>query len=571
MSKFRRILFLSFFATLTACIDPATVEISGTLGPLTTIYINGDIITMDPITPSAEAVAVREGKIFAVGSRTELESISGNHLKLVDLDGATLLPGLIDAHGHISYTSLYMGQVNVSSPPVGSAKRIDDVVSLLKAQVDKPGSDGWILGWGYDDSLLVDKRHPTREDLDKVSSTRPVAILHVSAHFMSCNSVCLELAGIDATSADPAGGIIQRIDGGKEPNGVLEESALASLVNGIIPHPDTPTRLALLQEAQRYYASFGITTVQDGGALADHIELLQEAANQGQLILDIVAFPYAQYMGKRLAEFPASQEYKNRFRIGGVKIGLDGSPQGKTAWLTKPYLQAPHGENDAYVGYASLKDEQVKAYVEQAFDSNTPLLAHANGDAAADQLIQVIANANEKFGKADRRSVMIHAQTVRDDQIDAMIEHDITPSYFSSHTFYWGDWHRDSVFGIERASRISPLRTSADKGLRYTTHNDTPVVPPDMMRLLWASINRTTRSGQVLGEEQKASPMEALKSITIDAAHQYFEEETKGSITVGKIADFVILDNNPLSVEPITIKDIKVLKTIKDGDVVFAR
>ena len=250
---------------------------------------------------------------------------------------------------------------------------------------------------------------------------------------------------------------------------------------------------------------------------------------------------------------------------------LDGSPQGKTAWLTKPYLHPPHGQNETYVGYATLKDEQVQAYIEQAFESNTPLLAHANGDAAADQLINAITLANQKFGKEDRRSVMIHAQTVRDDQIDAMLEQGITPSYFSAHTFYWGDWHRDSVFGAERASRISPLRTSADKGLRYTTHNDTPIVPPDMMRLMWASVNRVTRSGKVLGEAQRATQMEALRSITIDAAHQYFEEESKGSISVGKIADFVILDNNPLNVKPMNIKDIQILKTIKNGEVIYSK
>jgi predicted amidohydrolase YtcJ len=166
---------------------------------------------------------------------------------------------------------------------------------------------------------------------------------------------------------------------------------------------------------------------------------------------------------------------------------------------------------------------------------------------------------------------MIHAQTVREDQQDAMRDEGIVPSYFAAHTFYWGDWHRDSVFGVERASRISPLKTTADRGMPYTIHNDTPVVPADMMRLWWAAVNRITRSGQVLGEAQRVSAAEALKAITINGAYQYFEEDRKGSIEVGKLADFVILESNPLKAEPMAIKDIAVLETIKEGVSVYRR
>ena len=166
---------------------------------------------------------------------------------------------------------------------------------------------------------------------------------------------------------------------------------------------------------------------------------------------------------------------------------------------------------------------------------------------------------------------MIHAQTVREDQLDAMRDADLIPSYFSAHTFYWGDWHRDSVFGPERAARISPLKSTVDRDMRYTTHNDTPIVPPDMMRLLWASVNRVTRSGQILGDAQRISPLEALKAITINGAYQYFEEQQKGSIEVGKLADFVILSENPLTVAPMDNVDISVLETFKEGVSVYRK
>jgi predicted amidohydrolase YtcJ len=536
----------------------------------TVVYANGNIISMEAEGKTVEAAATRDGSILAVGNKSAVLEVAGVDAQVVDLQGKTMLPGLIDAHGHISFTSLTLASANLSSPPVGTSNSIDDVVAALNAFRERVPGNGWITGWGYDDSLLSEKRHPTKQDLDKVSTERPIAIRHVSGHLMSCNSKCLELAGITADTSDPAGGIIRRIAGGKEPDGVLEETAMGAL-HKVMPTPTESQRIALLAEAQKYYAAHGITTVQDGAAMAEEIDVLRKvAANQG-LYLDVVAFPYAPYLAERIDDYKPDLNYKDHFRIGGFKLVLDGSPQGKTAWLTKPYLHAPHGQSDEYTGYATLTDDVVAGFVDKAFSEGIPLLAHANGDAAADQLIDAVASANEKFGQKDRRTVMIHAQTVREDQIDSMLEQGIIPSYFSAHTFYWGDWHRDSVFGVERASRISPLRSSADKGLRYTTHNDTPIVPPDMMRLLWASVNRVTRSGQVLGEEQRATVFEALKSITSDAAYQYFEEDIKGTISVGKKADLVILSDDPMSVDPLILKDIKVEKTIKDGVVIYQR
>jgi predicted amidohydrolase YtcJ len=311
--------------------------------------------------------------------------------------------------------------------------------------------------------------------------------------------------------------------------------------------------------------------VQDGAASADDIATLRKAAAQNKLFLDVVAYAYLQMPGSDIDALAPSQEYRQHFRVGGIKLVLDGSPQGKTAFLTKAYLKPPHGQVEGYRGYPTLQDAEVERHVAQAFQREIPLIAHANGDAAADQLINAVRAANEAQGMSDRRTVMIHAQTVREDQLGLMSEQDITPSYFSAHTFYWGDWHRDSVFGVERASRISPLRTTGVRGMKYTTHNDTPIVPQDMQRLIWAGVNRITRSGQVLGKAQRVSPLQALESVTINAAWQYFEESDKGSIEVGKLADLVVLDKNPLAVDPLEIVDIQVMATIKAGVTVFSR
>jgi predicted amidohydrolase YtcJ len=180
-----------------------------------------------------------------------------------------------------------------------------------------------------------------------------------------------------------------------------------------------------------------------------------------------------------------------------------------------------------------------------------------------------VASANDTLGFKDRRTVMIHAQTARDDQIESMKTQGVIPSYFVAHTFYWGDWHRDSVFGEERAMRISPLKSTLDAGVLFTIHNDAPIVPPDMMRLVWTAVNRQTRTGEILGKAERVAPMEALKAMTINAAYQAFEDDKKGSLEVGKLADLTILSDNPLTIAPIKIKDIRVLETFKEGELIF--
>lgn len=203
------------------------------------------------------------------------------------------------------------------------------------------------------------------------------------------------------------------------------------------------------------------------------------------------------------------------------------------------------------------------------FKNNFQVLVHSNGDAATDQLIRIVKALTEKYGKADRRLVLIHGQVLREDQLDAIKELDIFPSLFPSHTFYWGDWHRDVTLGPDRAARISPTQSALQRGIKFSIHNDAPVVRPHALRLLWSAVNRRTRSNQILGADQQITPLEGLKALTIWSAYQHFEEDHKGSIEVGKLADFAILSDNPLTVAPLTIKDIQVLETIKEGKSIY--
>ena len=293
------------------------------------------------------------------------------------------------------------------------------------------------------------------------------------------------------------------------------------------------------------------------------------AANKDELLLDVVA--YADIAGDNkylLSEF-AANNYHNKFRIAGVKLNLDGSPQGKTAWLTHPYHVAPDGLDASYKGYPSFNDEQSADLVAKAFKNNWQILVHANGDAAIDQFINSIDVATKQHGNIDRRPVLIHGQTLRKDQIQKLVDLKIFPSLFPMHTFYWGDWHAESVLGQPRANAISPTKSVLEAGLMFTSHHDAPVARPNSFRVIDATVNRTTRSGKVLGPEERVSVYVALKAMTEWAAYQHFEENNKGTLTVGKVADLIILDQNPLKVEKTDLLDIKVMQTIKAGKTVY--
>jgi len=537
------------------------------------IYSGGDIITINDSQPTAEALAIKEGRIVAVGPMADVLTYKGDATRMVDLGGRTLLPGFIDAHGHVFNAGLQALAANLLARPDGT---VNDIAALQKTLHDwadnypkRQAATGWIIGFGYDDAQLRKQRHPTRDDLDEVSTTAPVIAIHQSGHLAAMNSRGLEMAGITADTKDPPGGVIRHREGSSEPNGVLEEMAFFDIIFKVLGKLGTEENKALLLAGIDLYARFGFTTAQEGRATVEAIATEAAAAREGGLIMDVVAYADIQGAADAIKAPLHAKTYTQRFRIGGAKLNLDGSPQGKTAWLTEPYHVPPEGEAADYNGYPAVTDAQAIALVDQAFVNGWQLLAHCNGDAAADQFIMAIRAATGKHGKADRRPVMIHAQTVREDQLDAMKELGIIPSFFGMHTFYWGDWHRDSVLGPERAAGISPAASALKRGMVYTQHHDAPVAQPSSIMILASQVNRTTRSGEVLGPEQRVPVMDALKSITINAAYQYFEEKNKGSLEPGKIADLVILDKNPLKVEPMALKDIRVVETIKEGRSIY--
>lgn len=539
-------------------------------GPVAEIvYVGGDIVTLDDARPTAEALAVSGGTIVAVGSRAEVMRLAGAETRIVDLEGRTLLPGFVDPHSHLSGVGIQAVAANLRPPPDGEARDIPTLQRLLRQWATAHPDAGIVLGLGYDDSQLAEGRHPTRDELDAVSTEVPVVAVHASGHLAAVNGKALERAGITAETEDPAGGTIRRRPGSREPDGVLEELAFWSLLPKVLPASGPEEAQALLRTGLETYARFGYTTVQEGRATPGNLTVLAEAARSGALPLDVVVYPDVAYAGTLMNGEWVGRTYQGRLRIAGVKLNLDGSPQGRTAWMSEPYFRAPEGREAGYAGYPAETFETVYAQVDEAFARGWQVAAHCNGDAAIEQFIEAVRVAQAKYGPADRRPVAIHAFAAREDQLDAMQQLGIVPSFFPMHTFYWGDWHRETVLGPARADRIAPTGSALVRGLRFTTHHDAPVAPPDSMRVLSATVSRRTRSGDILGPAQRVSPLVALKAMTLWPAWQLFEEDRKGSLEAGKVADLVVLSANPLKVDPETLAAIRVVETIKEGRTVF--
>lgn len=540
--------------------------------PADIIFFGGNVITVNEAQPSVQAVAVKDGKIVATGTFAEVSAAhKGDTTKLVDLAGKTLLPGFIDPHSHFLNAMAMEDQANVTAPPVGPANTAEEIVEELqrfaKSKGKQPGDI--VMGYGYDDNMLPGDHPLTRDDLDPAFPDNPVVVLHVSTHGAVLNSAALAKFGISAATKTPAGGVIARKPGSQEPTGLLMETAWLAL-HDQFPAPSQEQEPSQILYAQNLYAAAGVTTAQDGASMAPQVAVLQRAADKGELFIDVISYPFIGDLDAVLKEHPASSfgKYGNRLKLGGCKILSDGSPQGKTAFFTTPYLTGgPGGEKD-WKGEPTFPQATLNGMFKQCYDAGLQVIAHANGDAAIDAVLEGHQFAAPDSLDKDRRTVIIHSQFVRKDQLQKYVDYKMIPSFYTEHTFFFGAAHIKNR-GMEQASFISPMKTAIGIGLRPTNHTDFSVVPIDQMMVIWSAVNRKLRSGEVLGPDERVSPMEAIKAITINAAYQYFEQNRKGSIEPGKLADLVVLDKDPLTIPPEDIKSIKVLETIKEGKTIY--
>ena len=519
----------------------------------TTLYFGGPIVTLEE-PRYAQALVERGGRIAYVGDREEAERLAGPGARRVDLEGRALLPAFLDPHSHLLACAYARLQV-----PLGECAGWGEITDRLSRHVQERGVQPgeWVKGTGYDQNALAEGAAPDRFCLDRACPNNPVVIQHASGHAGVFNTLALERLG--ALNGDCG---LER-DGQGELTGRGEENPFLDLL-GRIPMDGLEDVLRAFQGAQEEYASHGIATAQEGLLQPVMAPVYQEILRRGLLYLDVNAYvPPADYDRLRGQFAQGVSASSGRFQVVGMKIFLDGSPQGGTAWVREPYAGGG-------CGTSTMTDGQVLSAFRQALDRDAQLLAHCNGDRAAEQYLTLLAQAEREAGKKLCRPVMIHAQLLGLDQLERVKALGVIPSFFVAHVYHWGEIHVKN-FGLDRAGRISPAGSALAWGIPFTFHQDSPVIPPDMLETIWCACVRRTKTGRVLGAEERIPVEAALRAVTQTAALQYGLERELGTLRPGKRADFVLLSGDPLRTPPEELKKLQVERTIQRGRTIWSR
>lgn len=534
-----------------------------------TIYFNGDVIPMTDPLERKTALAVKDGKIIAVGNDEEMKQYGAFATKWVDLKGQCLIPGFYDAHSH--FVEVGTGKLiyeNLNSPPYGNVHEVKDCLDILKEKSEKALSGNSIIGAGYDHNAVKEKRHLSKKDLDQVSTENPVIVDHVTSHFMYVNTKALEIAGINKDTPDPIGGHIQK-DANGEPNGILEENAVDLIWNNeeLSFLGTREEKIRGLELASDYYAEHGYTTANQGSL--GGVDILEEGLERGFLKIRCVLWcppnQIVEYEEKGVVS------HSDMIVLGGGKEFQDGSIQCGTAYLTKPYYTQINGHSKEYCGEHIWKQEELTDWVRKVHNAGKPMHIHCNGDAAIDEVLNAYEQAQKENPKEDIRHVLVHAQATRMDQLERMKELNVIPSFYVPAIYLAGDEQYSTYLGPERCNTYNPIKTALKMGLHPTFHTDCPVMPADPLMSLQTAVTRKTKSGKVIGEEECLTIYEALLCSTLYSAYQNHEEDVKGSLEVGKFADFVVLDRNPLDTPAEELSGIQVLKTIVSDKVIYEK
>ena len=519
----------------------------------TTLYFGGPIVTLEE-PRYAQALVERGGRIAYVGDREEAERLAGPGARRVDLEGRTLLPAFVDPHSHLLACAYARLQV-----PLGECAGWGEITDRLSRHVQERGVQPgeWVKGTGYDQNALAEGAAPDRFCLDRACPNNPVVIQHASGHAGVFNTLALERLG--ALNGDCG---LER-DGQGELTGRGEENPFLDLL-GRIPMDGLEDVLRAFQGAQEEYASHGIATAQEGLLQPVMAPVYREILRRGLLYLDVNAYvPPADYDRLRGQFVQGVSDSPGIFQVAGMKIFLDGSPQGGTAWVREPYAGGG-------CGTSTMTDGQVLSAFRQALDRDAQLLAHCNGDRAAEQYLTLLAQAEREAGKKLCRPVMIHAQLLGLDQLERVKALGVIPSFFVAHVYHWGEIHVKN-FGLDRAGRISPAGSALAWGIPFTFHQDSPVIPPDMLETIWCACVRRTKTGRVLGAEERIPVEAALRAVTQTAALQYGLERELRTLRPGKRADFVLLSGDPLRTPPEELKKLQVERTIQRGRTIWSR
>ena len=530
-----------------------------------TLVINANVITVDKDHPSAQAFAFDNGRFTAVGTNEQILKLRTPSTVVIDLKGMTVTPGFNDAHLHPQaifdenspYYRVWLGADRV--------KTMDDLIAALKRKAAITPTGKLISGYGYNDVLLG--RHPNRHDLDKVSTTEPIIITHGSGHITVVNSFVLNEAGITRDTADPAGGALDRDPDGT-PNGVVRESARGLLSRGRLDQQALRTAMPHDQEIQGYlncfrqYSARGITSAGIAGGSPSTFRLMQELRDLGNPVRVAFMFSAASFDELQAAGIERGLG-DDRLRITALKTFQGNSLSGRTAWLSQPYSDRP-----GYFGIQPARSqEQLDADYEKWWNAGWQVATHSNGDREIEMVLTAIEHAQAKNPRPDARWRIEHASVMNQAMLDRAKKDGVILVF---HSYMWEYGEILASYGPERLSMMHAYRTAIDMGIPVAGHSDSPVSAAYPLRRIQDMVTRKDSSGVLRGENQRISVDEAIKVWTLDGAYATFEENIKGSITPGKLADFVVLEKDPRTVPPDTIKDIVLEATYLGGEKVYA-
>ncbi|MDY6877423.1 MAG: amidohydrolase [Chloroflexota bacterium] len=527
------------------------------------LFLGGKVITGTSSSETFDAVAVKHGRIVAVGRANELGRLEAR--RKVHLDGQVLIPGLIDAHNHLSMYSVLLRYVDCRVPLNGDVSDLQEIIRL-KVQETAPGE--WIRGWGFADYKVKQHRFPTLRELDEVSPSNPVVVLHASGHSAVLNTLALEQLGIDEQTPDPPDGQIERDPQTGKPNGVLHEAAMQqfsfeSMFREFVTlGPDE--QIAVLQVGIEEYVKMGITTVCDAGCLPPLLSAYQEAERRGVLKCRVVAMPFYEWNEALLESGLRSGFGSERFKIGAIKLIGDGSLSGRTAAVSEPY------QNTDGLGILYRDQEALDKIVQELDARGYQIAVHAIGDRAVEQVLlayeKVIGRGNPNI----RRHRMEHAGILNPDLLRFMADIDLVIATQPRMLYEQGDGFYRSC-GEERIQWVYPYRAFIEKGLHVAGSSDCPVVSPDPILGMRDALLRQTEEGRVLAPAQRLDPEQALHMFTQDAAYSIFEEDNKGTIEEGKLADMIVLSGDPLTTPPETWEEqVQVEMTVVGGEIVYS-
>jgi predicted amidohydrolase YtcJ len=532
------------------------------------LYFNGTFLTMDSNNSQPEAVLTAGDVILAIGSEAELRAQIPDQTIEHDLNGQCLIPAFIDPHGHFPDSGFVeMFRVDLSSPPRGDCLNISAALERLRQRANNTPEGEWVMGVLFDNLTIAEGRMPTREELDQVSVKHPIWVLHASGHNGVANSYVLNQRSITRDTPDPFGGRYGRDPKTGDLTGLIEGIGAMGEMGGtnfLISHEHFWQGF---YTARDEYLSHGVTMAQNAWVSRAFLENFATLPADQDPGIDLVLLPIGEEEPKMTAGNTAVPWPNNpHFKIGPRKLFTDGAFQLQTAYLSEPYHIVLNPNTPRGMPYAEpdLHKDEVKRLHQLGYQIH----CHCNGDAGGDMFIDAVAEALSEQPRCDHRHTIIHGQVLRQDQLERIAELGISISFFSAHIYFWGDLHYSTMLGAERAEKISPAASAERLGIRFTIHNDASVTPTRPLHLAHCAVNRQTFGGRILGREQKISVLSALRAMTIDAAWQVFEENKRGSIEVGKWADFAVLSENPLMTSR-PINTLSITKTIRRGKVVY--